>query len=259
MLVSGRSRIPPLGKSARGTHCVGSGKSVKTGRVGHPPPKSKSDDCDWEVGIMRRMLRWIVAAGSTFLALRLITYVFPEALCVLLSYLLLLALLVFLGVSVATGVTRWRNTTRAWFLPTLICMAYILIGLSVMPSIGPTITDWLFVKNVDAYSRVADDFRKGKISCTRSCTGEMELIQVASRPARVSRVWGVHCDDGGAILLFLSDTDVPLLHEGFFFKDFEVNSNCAREFLSPERGWPHAPFIRHIVGQWYHFSDQPGL
>jgi hypothetical protein len=87
----------------------------------------------------------------------------------------------------------------------------------------------------------------------------MELMQAVSRPAHVRNIWGVHCDDGGAIVLFLFDTDVPLLHEGFFFKDYGARSNCEAKSLSPELGWPRAPYVRHVTAHWYHWSDQPGL
>jgi hypothetical protein len=208
---------------------------------------------------MKRMLVWIVAIGSSFLLLRLFVYVFPEAVCILVAWLLLFTLLLFFGISMKAGVTSWRHTSGLWALPALMCAAYIVIGLVVIPPIGPYITDWLFMKNLNTYSSVVDDFRNGTISCTRPCTGKMELMHLARRPAYVLDVWGVHCDDGGAIVLFLSDSDVPLLHEGFFFKDYGASSNCEKESLSPESGWPNAAFVRHIVGRWYHFSDQPGL
>lgn len=208
---------------------------------------------------MKGMLISIVAAGTSFLFLRLFIYVIPEIICILVTDLLVLVMIILCGVSLKFGVTKWRNSTNLWLLPILICVAYILIGIWVMPSIGPRISKVLFLKNLDAYSSVVNDFRKDTISCTNPCTKKMEIIQVPRRPAHVGSIWGVHCDDGGAIVLFLRDTDVPLLHEGYFFKDYGARSNCAEDSLSPESGWPRAPFVRHVVGQWYHFSDKPGL
>jgi hypothetical protein len=208
---------------------------------------------------MRRMLIVIVAVGIGFLLLRLLMYLIPEAICILLTYLLGLALVIFFGISAKKGISTWRHTSDFWAMPALICLALFIVGWGIMPPIGRYIKVLWFDKNLDAYSKVVAEFRTGAISCTNSCTASMELVQVASRPARVRNIWGVHCDDGGAIVLFLLNTDVPLVHEGFFFKDFGTRSNCEVKSLAPESGWPHVPYVRHVTGQWYHWSDQPGL
>lgn len=209
--------------------------------------------------MMKKMLRLIVAAGSSFLILRLFTYVIPEILCILLTFALALVLLILFGLSIRAGITNWRHTSGLWAAPALSSLAFVVIGFTIVPSVGRLTANLLFVKNLSAYSNVVDDFRKGSIFCANSCTGSIELIQLRSRPAHVRDIWGMHCDDGGVIVLFRIDTDVPLLHEGFFFTDYGGTSNCAVKKLSPDSGWPHAPYVRRIIGQWYHFSDQPGL
>ena len=205
------------------------------------------------------MLILIVAAGGSFLLLRLSTYIIPEIICIFLTYLLGLALLIFCVMSARAGFTKWRSTSGLWAMPAVICFAFILIGFEIIPSLGRRLTNSLLDKNLNTYSRVVDDFRKGTISCTGSCNASIELLQVPSRPPHVRDIWGARCDDSGVVVLFRLNTDVPLLHEGFLFKDYGEVSNCGVQALSPEVGWPHTPYVRHIVGHWYHFSDQPGL
>ena len=208
---------------------------------------------------MKRTMIWIVAVGGVFLLLRLFVYVFPEALCLFLSCSLAVGLLILFGISLKEGVTTWRKTSVLWLLPTLICLEFILVGVGVMPALGPPIADWLFVRNLNAYSGVVGDFRKGAISCMSPCTGEMVPMHLAHRPPGIRNAWGVHCDDGGAIVMLFVNTDVLLLHEGYFFKEYGDGSNCALQSLSPEVGWPRVRYVRHVAGQWYHFSDAPGL
>jgi len=209
--------------------------------------------------MMKKMLRLSVAVGSSFLILRLFTYVIPEIVCILLTFVLALVLLILFGVSIRAGIANWRHTSGLWATPALSCFAFVVIGLSIVPPIGRHMANLLFVENLNTYSNVVESFKNGSISCAKSCTGSIELIQLRSHPAHVRDIWGVHCDDRGVIVLFRIDTDVPLLHEGFFFSDYGETSNCAVKKLSPDSGWPHTPYVRHIIGQWYHFSDQPGL
>ena len=208
---------------------------------------------------MKKTFILVVAAGSSFFIMRLSTFVIPESICIMLSLVFVVALLVLLVTASRTGIIKWRKTSRLWPVPALVCLVFILCGFGITPSMGRYISDWQFKKNLDQYSIVVDNFRTGIISCTSSCNGDVEVIGVTSRPVRIRDIWGARCDDRGVIVLFRFDTDVPLLHEGYFFRDYGENSNCGIRSVSPELGWPHTPYVRHITGHWYHFSDQPGL
>jgi hypothetical protein len=205
------------------------------------------------------MFQFVLAMGMSFFVMRLSTYVFPESICMLLSLLLLVALLILLVSASIQGITKWRKTSKLWPAPALLCLAFIIGGFELTPSMGAHISDWRFKRNLDQFSKVVGELRNKVASCTGPCDGEMALIKGVSVPVHVQAVWGGHCDDGGVIVLFLLDTDVLLLHEGYFFKDYGEGSDCALQSVSPELGWPHAPYVRHITGHWYHFSDQPGL
>ncbi|MDR3412315.1 MAG: hypothetical protein P4L87_15475 [Formivibrio sp.] len=201
----------------------------------------------------------IVVVGVCCFFLRLSTYVMPEFLCILLSTLLLVALVVLLVVSSRVGFIRWRKSSHLWPAPSLVCLAFILCAYYFAPSMGRYISDWKFGRHLAEYSRVVNGLKNGTISCATPCNANVEVIEVTSRPAHIRDIWGARCDDNGVIVLFRVDTDVPLLHEGYFFKDYGVTSNCNIRSVSPEVSWPHVPYIRHIAGQWYRFSDQPGL
>lgn len=208
---------------------------------------------------MKRMFRLSLTAGVAFFLLRLSTFVVPEAICICLAGLLGLTLLGFLVMSAMTGFTSWRTTSKLWAAPAVICVASIALGILVPPSIGQYIADSVHNKDLNTYSRIVEDFKKGAIACTSPCNGNLELVQVVSQPVRVRDILGAHCDDNGAIMLFQIGTDVPLLHEGFFFRDYGSLSDCGMRGLSPGESWPHTPYVRHISGHWYHYSNRSGL
>lgn len=208
---------------------------------------------------MRKMYRLIVAVGISCFFLRLSTFVVPEVVCVLLSILAFVSLVVILIIALRLGFIRWQKCSRLWLVPSLACLAFILCAYYSTPPLGRYISDWRFGKHLAEYSSVVDGLRNGTISCAAPCNANVEVIATSIRPAHIRDIWGAHCDDNGLIVLFRVDTDVPLLHEGYFFKNYGESSNCNIHSVSPEVSWPHVPYIRHITGQWYRFSDQPGL
>jgi hypothetical protein len=208
---------------------------------------------------MKKMLRLILAAGSGSFVLKVSAFVIPEFVCVLLSLLVFFALVVILVVASRVGFIRWRKSSRLWPVPALVCLAFILCTYYLASPMGRSISDWRFERHLAEYSRVVDGLRNGTISCATPCNGNVEVINATNRPAKIRAIWGARCDDNGVIVLFLVDTDVPLLHEGYFFKDYGENSNCNTRSVSPEQGWPHVPYVRHIAGMWCRFSDKPGF
>lgn len=208
---------------------------------------------------MKKMFALILAAGSSFFVLTLSTYVIPEAVCVLLTLLVFVGLVGILIVASTVGFISWRRSFRSWPVPALVCLAFIVCTHYFASPIGRYISDWRLERHVAEYSRVVEGLRNGTISCATPCNGNVEVIEATSRPAHIQVIWGARCDDNGVIVLFLVDTDVPLLHEGYFFRDYGEKSNCNTRSVSPDVGWPHVPYVRHITGQWYRFSDQPGF
>jgi len=204
---------------------------------------------------MKCMFWAIVLAGFSCFCLKLITYVIPESLCVLLSFILFVALVMLLIVSLIFGFTRWRKSSRFWLAPALVCTAFVLSCFYLPSPIGRHISDWRFGKHVTEYSRVVDGFRSGAISCRTPCEGRSDVIEATDRPAHIRDIWGVRCDDGGLLVLFRVNTDVPFLHEGYLFKGYGEKSDCNTGSEKPEKRF----YLRLITGRWYSFSDQPGF
>jgi len=208
---------------------------------------------------MAKALRWIVALGGILFVLRLSSYVHPEFACLLLSVLLLVSLIVLLPVALTQGWSKWRKSSKFWPMPALVCAAFIVCSFYVASPIGSGISDKLFARHRGDYARVVDSFRDGRVLCTSSCNEDVKVIEATNLPAHVRDIWGAHCDGGRVIVLFRLDTDVPLLHEGYMFKDYEEDSDCSKRFGSREIVWSHLPYVRQIEGHWYRFSDQPGF
>lgn len=174
----------------------------------------------------------------------------PELLIGLLTSMLCISLVVLLFVAACLGFTRWRRTSRLWMVPSMVCLGLIICVYFAF-SLGNSISDRRFKNHLADYSKVVDGFKDGTLSCLTPCNSEFEMIKVTNRPERIGQVRGVHCDDGGAIVLFWVYSDVPLLHTGYIFKGYGEESNCNKVPIKPENQW----YIWPISGQWYHFSD----
>ena len=203
---------------------------------------------------MKRAYRLIVVVGVVYFALFLYAHVMPEFLCIILSVMLFVILVAILLVALISGFTRWRKRSRLWFVPALVCLTFILSAY-LTPSMGKFISDWRFGKHLAEYSRVVNGLRYGTLSCSTPCEGTFGTIHVAGQPAHIRKIKWSRCDDGGVFAVFLVRIDVPLVHEGYFLKSYGENSNCNKGPDVPEKQW----YVRHISGQWYHFSDQPDL
>jgi hypothetical protein len=208
---------------------------------------------------MERTIKWIIALGGTLFFLRLWSYVIPEFACLVLSAIVLAALVVLVTIALIAGFTKWRKHSRLWMVPSLVGLAFLLCSFYVASPMGQYVSDRMFEKHLGDYSRVVSNFKEGNLLCAGSCKGDIQLIESTNRPAHVRDIWGTHCDDGGVVVLFRADTDVPLLHQGYIFKDYEERSNCGELFGSRKVVWSHLPYIRPITGHWYRFSDQPGF
>ena len=206
---------------------------------------------------------WItVGVSAVGLVLGVCTYAIPEFVCVLLALPFFVAQVGLFFVLLGYGITLGRKASRLWFVPALVCLMFLLCRYYFASPIGQRISDWRFGKHVAEYSRVVDGFRGGSIECQKTCDAEFEdIVESTKTPTNATRlagiglVWGERCDDGTSAMLFLLDTDVPLMHEGYIFKGYGEKSNCNAGPEKPEKRW----YIRHITGPWYHFSDQPGL
>ena len=208
---------------------------------------------------MEKVFRWIVALGSILLVLWLSLYIYPKFACLVLSVLLLLSLIALLPVALIDGISKWRKSSKFWPMPALVCVAFIVCTFYGVSPIASRISDKLFAWHRGDYVRIVNDFRDGRVLCASSCNEALKVIEVTNLPAHVRDIFGAHCDGGSVVVLFRHDTNVPLLHEGYMFKDYGEASVCSKRFGSREHDWSDLPYVRQIEGHWYRFSDQPGF
>jgi hypothetical protein len=116
--------------------------------------------------------------------------------------------------------------------------------------------DWGFKRHLNEYLRVVEDFKSGRIPCRKGCNGEFERLDTGDGMKNIVFLLAAHCEHGTVGVAFMAHTDVILLHEGYFFKGYGDGSACSADPDSLEKKWA---YVRHVEGQWYHFSDEPGL
>jgi hypothetical protein len=201
----------------------------------------------------------VIGTGLCFLGLRLATFIIPELVCIALSFVLAIALLAVLVISAKQIIFKGKNIPRTWHASAVLSLLFLVGGFEFGPWLGRNLADWIFKKHRVSYAGVVNQFKSGQLPCVSSCNGKLDSVEAKALPGGVRDLLAGHCNDGGVIVLFRAKIDVPLIHEGYFYKDYGQASNCGLSFVSPETGWPHTPYVRHVEGYWYHFSDQPGL
>lgn len=208
--------------------------------------------------MIRRCL-WIAAAGAILFGLVASLYAHPKIICLALLIVLLLAMLVAQIRLLLVGFLRWRRSTKFWLMPAVVCAAVISLSLCFGSMAGRHISDLVFRKHSDEYLKIVAAFHDGSLNCVTSCSGNVGMIETAALPADVRQVYGTHCDGGGVLVLFSLKNDVPLVHEGYLFRDYAETGNCSERFGSHGIVWSHVPFVRKLDRHWYRFSDQPGF
>ena len=174
----------------------------------------------------------------------------------LFSLVTLALLVVALFLSATYGFRVWRRSSRLWILPALMCLAFLVSTWYTAAPVGQFMADWEFKRHLNEYLRVVEDFKSGRIPCRHGCNGEFDRLDTGDGMKNIMFLLAAHCEDGTVGMAFLVGTDVPLLHEGYFFKGYGDGSACRADPYSLEKKWP---YVRHVEGQWYHFSDEPGL
>jgi hypothetical protein len=208
---------------------------------------------------MKKSFGWILALGVILFLLNLSTHAFPEFGCALASMVIFLALVATLSIALLAGLLKWRLSSKLWPVPTLVGVALILGTYYAAPPLGRHIADGIFQKHRGDYARVVENFKNGNVRCVKACNGDLESIEATSLPAHISLIWGAHCSGGGVIVILFLDTDQPLLHEGYLFKEYDEDSDCGKRFGARNFVLPHLPYIRQIQEDWLRVSDQPGL
>ena len=195
----------------------------------------------------------ISIVGLLYFVLNVSTYVVPEWFVVNLSLFLLVLFVITTVTMTIWGFLRRQQSPR-WWLPAFACLAITLSGWLAAP-VGRFIADARFKRHLPEYSAVVDQIRDGSISCPPTCNTRLEILDIKQRPYYTRSVLAARCSDGPLMVSFLLDVGVPLLHEGYMFKD-ENGARCSTDAMRME---VKCPYVRHVIGNWFHFSDQPGL
>jgi hypothetical protein len=198
----------------------------------------------------------IVVVGSSYLLLNLYAYIWPQWLCIILSVVTLAGLVLALLATAVLGFFKWKKTSRWWMGPALICLAFLSGGTWLTRPMGRLIADWRFAESSGEYIKVVDEVRDGTISCPAECRQKLTVLEAKGLPNRTRAIIAARCDTGAVVVGFLLDVDAPLVHEGYVYKGYQESDACILEAMRPEQRWP---YVRHVRGNWYHFSDQPGL
>jgi len=204
---------------------------------------------------MRIAYRLIILIGSCDTLLTLGAHAKPEWLCIILA----MGASVFLGgaliATAVLGLVRWRKTSRFWAAPMFLCFAFLLV-VWFIPAAGRKIADKDFERHSEDYMEVVSEIRNGPSSYDSAANRSLAIIETKNMPRGVRAIKGIRCENGAVVAAFLLNTDVPLLHEGYVYKGYDEGDSCIKPEMKLEENWP---YIRHVSGGWYHFSDQPGL
>lgn len=168
---------------------------------------------------MIRLCLWTIAAGIILFALTASLFARPTFIYFTLFTILFLAISVTQVSFLLMGIRRWRKKTKSWFFPATVCALTISLALYLGVPVGRYLSDHKFKKDSDKYVKVIEQFRNGELICVTHCNGEVKVIKTDNLPPNIRQVYGTHCDTGGVLVLFSEKTNVPMLHEGYLFKD----------------------------------------
>jgi len=204
---------------------------------------------------MRIAYRLIIPIGSCGILLTLFTYAKPEWVCLIFAA----GAFVFLtGAAIVTailGFVNWRKRSRFWAAPMFMCLAFMLITW-LTPTVGRLIADRHFRKRSEEFMQVVGEIKNGPRSYDAATNTSLAIIETQHPPRGVRAIKGIRCDSGAVVAAFLFSTDVPLLHQGYVYKGYNEGDPCIKQGMKLDENWP---YVRHVDGNWYHFSDQPGL
>jgi K+ transporter len=195
--------------------------------------------------------RVLAVLGAVCLLATLSMYATPHWASVMLAAVSFLGLAIFLITSAILGIARWRRTSGVWMLPTVVCAAIMLVAWFV-PKFGRHLADRQFKRSLSKYQEVVAEIKNTQ----NFRSPELNIVSTGHQVYGVRAIKAARCADGTVVVAFLLDVNVPLLHEGYVYDGSQENTTCLGEKAKPENNWP---YIRPVIGSWFHFSDQPGL
>ena len=209
-----------------------------------------------EKAAMKTAYAVIVPLGLASVLSTLCMYASPHWAYLILDVVTFVALLIFLVLSAMLGFKRWRRASRFWMVPTIVCVIFILVD-RYTPAAGRFLADRQFKAHLTEYNEVVAEIRNTKNLQSAALVEMVRARHLEYLLHNVRSIKAERCEDNSIIVTFVLNTRVMLLHEGYLYKDYDnASANCAKEDVRPENKWP---YLRPVVDNWYHFSDQPGL
>lgn len=159
--------------------------------------------------------------------------------------------LVLTGALVVTpivGLIWWRRTSGWWIIPFFIS-AVLYFSVPVTRSLGTSINDYIFRLHLNEYKRVVGEVESGAIRSTPELES-INLTNIKSIPSGVIDVWAARLSNGCVYVEFLRSSE-GRIHKGYLYRNFKESDAGAGPIIQ----WDQRFELRHIVGDWYHFSD----
>ena len=176
-----------------------------------------------------------------------LAYVFPYLLLLGIIFLLYSSVAVTAFVSLCLGLLRWRKVSRYWILPTFLCLM-ALITPFFSAGFGRALNQWFFFRHLIEYEKVVSDLTHNKAAVGN----ELKIVKIDRLPWNVQSVRYARYQNGASVVEFLNCSDIPLLHSGYVYTNRGGPNDLRGSNLDLENQWP---YVRHIFGSWYHFSD----
>jgi hypothetical protein len=193
----------------------------------------------------------IVPFGLASLLSTLCMYASPHWAFLILDVVTLGILLISLVLSAVLGFSRWRESSSYWMLPAIICFTFLTINLFT-PAAGRRFADYQFKKHLSEYNEVVAEIRNTKNLQSAALVEMVRANRLEYLLHNLRSVNAARCEDKSIVVIFTLNTQLMLLHEGYIHGD---SYSCVED-IRRERQWP---YIRPVIDNWYHFSDQPGL
>ncbi len=130
--------------------------------------------------------RWAVVLGFSYLLLNLYSYVWPEWVCGLLSLVTLVSLVLTILASIILGFAKWRNQSRLWIGPAVVCLLFVS-GTWWTPPLGRFIADRSFSRQLAEYNEVVSEIRSDANSPLPTASTSLSIFE-AKHPPRYVRL-----------------------------------------------------------------------
>jgi hypothetical protein len=168
----------------------------------------------------------------------------PSFVAVMIAGSTFVMLIVAVPVALAAGVFSWRKTSRWWFLPPILCVIFAASPWIARP-IGESYNDRQFKAHFEQYEAAINEIKKQDLPSSAAFTPiDLSRIKV---PPGVIGIRAKRCANESVVVQFLVSAG-GRIHKGYLFDgcEYAVLSTSPREKRYS---------LRHITGQWYHFSD----